>query len=149
MSVPRRLPAREVRIPKAVHPRHAQLSQRLIAVELPDNTHGLPSPEDIYEEFFGYTQVLLGHEPSPIESPYLALQEVATAYLARAYELTMRIQHAETSGEVRRNTAYYNIRTKLLRDFIDMTKRLADLGSRRLTQEDLITRQRRDMGEPL
>jgi len=61
----------------------------------------------------------------------------------------MRIQHAETSGEVRRNTAYYNIRTKLLRDFIDMTKRLADLGSRRLTQEDLITRQRRDMGEPL
>jgi len=91
--------------------------------------------------------VLLGHEPSPLQSPYLGLQEVATAYLARAYELDMLIHHAEDSGEVRRGTPYYRIRTGVLRTFIDMARKLADLGSRRLTQEDLITRQRRDLGD--
>ena len=59
----------------------------------------------------------------------------------------MLIHHDEDSGEVRRGTPYYRIRTGVLRTFIDMARKLADLGSRRLTQEDLITRQRRDLGD--
>lgn len=72
--------------------------------------------------------------------------EVATAYYARAMEITMLIHMMEREHHNREYTA---IRTGVLRDFTDMAKRLADLGSRRLSQEDLLSRQRRDMGEAL
>lgn len=84
-----------------------------------------------------------------MQSPYLELAEVATAYYARALEIDMLIHRLEDEREVLRGQPYYRIRTGVLRSFIDMSKRMADLGSRRLTQEDLITRQRRDAGERL
>jgi hypothetical protein len=93
--------------------------------------------------------VLLGRVPSPVYSPYLELAEVATAYYARAQELDMLIHQLEDRKEILRGTQYYRIRTGVLRAFIDMTKRMSELGSRRLTQEDLLTRQRRDLGEAL
>ena len=74
---------------------------------------------------------------------------MATAYLARAYELDMLIHRAEASGDVRRGQPYYRLRTGSLRSFIDMARKMTDLGSRRLTQEDLLSRQRRDLGEAL
>lgn len=110
---------------------------------------GLPAPDDCYEELEGYCQVLLGHAPSPIHSPYLELAEVATSYLARAYELDMLILRREAEGNEIRGGDYYRLRTGALRSFIDMARKLADLGSRRLTQETLISQQRRDLGETL
>lgn len=110
---------------------------------------GLPEPDEIYAELYQYTQVLLGRQESPVHSPYLALQEVATAYLARAYELDMMIHELEDKREVSRNAPYYRIRTGVLRSFIEMGRKMADLGSRRLTQETLLSQQRRDLGEAL
>ena len=107
---------------------------------------GLPEPDDIYAELGGYTEVLLGRMDAPLFSPYLDLMEVATAYYARAMELTMLIHYQEREHKSREYTA---IRTGVLRDFSEMAKRLADLGSRRLSQEQLLSQQRRDIGEAL
>lgn len=85
----------------------------------------------------------------PISSPYLTLAEVAAAYYARGLELDILIHKGEDTGAIKRGSQYYKIRTGVLRSFIEMSKKLVDLGSRRLTQEDLLTRQRRDAGEGL
>lgn len=108
---------------------------------------GLPDEDSIYEELQGYTDILLGREEPPVDSPYLQLAEIATAYYARGLELDMLIHQGEDEGVIKRGSQYYRIRTGVLRSFIDMTKRMADLGSRRLTQETLISQQRRDAGE--
>lgn len=99
---------------------------------------GLGSVDDLRDELIGYTDVLLGRVPSPIESPYLALQEVATAYHSRAREIEMLIFDAEREGLVMRGTELYKFRTGRLQSFLEMAKRLADLGSRRLSQEQLL-----------
>lgn len=125
---------------------HVQFSQRLVVVPLPE---GLPTDDEIYEELHGYTDVLLGRVDPPVNSPYLALAEVATAYYARACEIEMLIREAEQTGAVSRGSMYYKIRTGILRTFIEMSKKMSDLGSRRLTQEQLLTQQRRDAGESL
>lgn len=90
--------------------------------------------------------MLLGHEEAPIDSPYLSLMEVAVAYYSRAMELESLIHEGEIEGSIKKNSAYYKVRTGPLRNFIEASKRHADLGSRRLTQEDLISRQRYDAG---
>lgn len=113
-----------------------------------DFPEGLPEdPNEVFDELEGYVQVLLGHVDPPVDSPYLALQEVATAYLSRAYELSMLIHRGEIDGSIRRGSTYNLLRTRSLRDFIDMARKLAELGSRRLAQEVLVTQQRRDAGE--
>lgn len=137
---------RKVRIPKAVHPTAlAQYSSRLTPVVLPA---GLPEDvNELYDELEHYCDVLLGREDSPVQSPYLELAEVATAYYARACEIDMLIHRAEKEGSVIRGTEFYKFRTGALRSFIEMSKKMADLGSRRLTQEELISRQRLDIAE--
>lgn len=146
VSVQGDVPARKVRItrPRVSHPAHVQYSQRLTEVPL---VVGLPDEDSIYEELQGYTDILLGREEPPVDSPYLQLAEIATAYYARGLELDMLIHQGEDEGVIKRGSQYYRIRTGVLRSFIDMTKRMADLGSRRLTQETLISQQRRDAGE--
>ena len=91
--------------------------------------------------------MLLGRKPSPINSPYLGLAEVATAYYARAQELDMLIHESERNGDVVRGAPHYRIRTGALRSFIEMAKKMAELGSRRLTQEQLLYEARHDAGE--
>jgi len=59
----------------------------------------------------------------------------------------MLIHRGEIEGTIRSGDMYVRIRTKSLRDFIDMARKLTDLGSRRLAQEVFITQQRRDAGE--
>ena len=130
--------------PQVAAPDHVQFSQRVTDVPLPS---GLPTPDEIYDELQGYTDVLLGRQPSPVNSPYLALAEIATAYYARAQELDMLIHEAERNGDVMRNAPHYKIRTGALRSFIEMSKKMADLGSRRLTQEQLLYQARYDAGE--
>jgi hypothetical protein len=108
---------------------------------------GLPSADELMDEFLGYTNVLLGRADPPIDSPYLALMEIASAYYARALEVEMLIHHEEQQHRVIRGHPLYKFRTGQLRAFTEMAKRLADLGSRRLTQEGLISEQRYDSGE--
>lgn len=107
---------------------------------------GLPDVEEIKAELIGYTDVLLGRTPSPLDSPYLSMQEVATAYHSRAREIEMLIYDLEAQGRVKAGSPLYKMRTGRLRSFIDMTKRCAELGSRRLTQEELLYRQRLEGG---
>jgi len=149
MSVPGDVPRRHIRISsstsKAVNPSQAQYSKRLTVVDLPQ---GLPEdPNEVFDELEEYIAILLGHVDPPIDSPYLALQEVATAFLSRAYELSILIHRGESDGSIKRGSKYAMFRTRSLRDFIEMCRKLTELGSRRLSQEVLLTQQRRDAGE--
>jgi hypothetical protein len=103
--------------------------------------------DELYDELEYYVDVILGREEAPLQSPYLALQEIASAYLARAYEIEMLIHRAESDRSVTKGSPYYRLRTGSLRSFIEMARKMCDLGSRRLSQEQLITQQRRDIGE--
>ena len=88
--------------------------------------------------------------PTPlIHSPYLSMAEIAAAYHARAREIEMLIHMGEDAKEIRRGDPYYRFRTGTLRSFIELSRKMYDLGSRRLTQEDLLSRQRIDEGEAL
>jgi hypothetical protein len=109
---------------------------------------GLPSLEELHEELLGYTDVILGRADPPIEVDgfYLDLMEVSAAYYARAKEIDMLIHNEEQNRRVIRGSPYYKFRTGQLRSFIEMSKMMADLGSRRLTQERLLSEQRYDSG---
>jgi hypothetical protein len=109
---------------------------------------GLPSVEELHEELLGYTEIILGRADPPMElnGYYLDLMEVAAAYYARAKEIDMLIHHEELQRHVIRGSAYYKFRTGQLRSFIEMSKMMADLGSRRLSQERLLSEQRYDVG---
>lgn len=98
------------------------------------------------EEFLEYAEILAGRKPPPIESPYLQLAEVAAAYHTRAREVEMLIHIGENDGSIIRGSKLYKFRTGTLNSFIEMCKRLYDLGSRRLTQESLLYQQRLDSG---
>jgi len=136
--------------PPIIHQSQVQFGQRLMDVDLPE---GLPEYDEIIEELHGYVDVFLGRAESPLASPYLAMAEVATAFLSRAYELEMLIYEGEQNESIDGGRSskdpYHKLRTGALASFISMAKRLADLGSRRLTQEQLLSDQRRDSGEAL
>lgn len=83
------------------------------------------------------TDILLGREEPPIQSGVLTLMEVADGYYSRAAEITMLIQKLEREGRVAKGSELYRFRTGELRTFMELTKRAADLGSRRLTAENL------------
>lgn len=116
-----------------------QFGQRLNTVPV---IEGLPHIDLLHDEFIGYVDVLLGRKDAPVESPYLQLAEVATAYYARALEVDMLIHAGERNGDIHRGSPYYRFRTGELRAFIDMSKKCAELGSRRLSQESLLYQQR-------
>lgn len=98
---------------------------------------GLPSIPNMRAELMDMTDVLLGREDPPLDAGYLTLMETADAYFARASELTMLIREAEMDGRMPKGNNYSKFRTGELMDFKDMCKRAADLGSRRLTEEQL------------
>lgn len=132
-----------MKISQVAHPSHVQFSHSLNEVPI---GMGLPDVEDARDELLEYCDVLLGRKPAPIVSPYLALGEVATAYYARAQEMDMLIHEAERTGDVAKGSDMYKFRTGTLRSFIDLSKRMSELGSRRLTQEQLLSQQRLDAG---
>lgn len=104
---------------------------------------GLPNLTLLTAELQDYTDVLLGRTPPPIDHDTLTLMEVADAYYARACEIAMLIHEGERNGTVLKNSPHYKFRTGELRVFMEMTKRAADLGSRRLTQEQIKLMQER------
>lgn len=131
--------------PEVVHASHVQFGQRLTDVEV---DAGLPTAEEIQDELLYYCDVLLGRQMPKIQSPYLELCEIASAYYARASELDILIHWEEQQQRVMRGHPLYKMRTGQLRTFMDMAKKMADLGSRRLTQESLLYEQRYDAGDP-
>jgi hypothetical protein len=99
---------------------------------------GLPPVEELEEELEGYMDVLMGRVPPPVDAGILTLQEVADAYFARASEIQFQIHKLERKGDVFRGSTYYKFRTGELRTFLDLSKRAAELGSRRLTHARLL-----------
>jgi hypothetical protein len=89
------------------------------------------------EEIQDMTDVLMGREDPPVDAGYLTLMETADAYFARASELTMKILEAETEGNAPKGGSLYKFRTGELRTFMEMCKRASDLGSRRLTDQQM------------
>lgn len=94
---------------------------------------GLQPIEEMEEELEGYMDVLMGRVHPPIDAGHLTLMEVADVYFARASEIQYHILKAEKEGAVFKGHSYYKFRTGQLRSFLELTKRAADLGSRRLT----------------
>lgn len=121
--------------------RNVQFSTRLMGVPVGE---GAVDVDELWHELEGYMDILLGREDPPVESPYLGLMECATAYYARALEIDAIIHHMEREGTVFRGHALYKFRTGSLRSFIELAKRCAELGSRRLSQEQLLADQRRN-----
>ena len=72
---------------------------------------------------------------------------MAAAYYSRAREIEQLIYFGEQDGSISRGSQYYKLRTGALGSFIQMASKLYDLGSRRLTQEQLLAAQRIDAGE--
>lgn len=119
---------------------HIQFGQSAINTPV---GRGLPDVDELWEEITGYVDILLGRAPSPIDTVgYLGLAELATAYHARGREIEMQIYHAERESAVMRGSDLYKFRTGELSSFLDLTKRAAELGSRRLTQEQLLYQMR-------
>lgn len=124
------------------HPAHVQFGERLTDVPLPA---GLPEDwHRVLDELHEYWDVLLGRAEPPVDSPYLSLMECAVAYYSRAQELDSLIHEGEITGAIKVKSPYYRVRTGPLRAFIEASKKHADLGSRRLTQEEMIARERYD-----
>lgn len=98
---------------------------------------GVPNLTSLVSELQDMTDILLGREEPPIDAGHLTLMEVADAYFARASEITLLLQKAEREGQVTKGSAHYRFRTGELRTFMEMARRAAELGSRRLTEEQL------------
>jgi hypothetical protein len=129
-------------LPDLAAPGHIQYGQRVTDVPLPV---GLGTYDELVDELLGYAHILKGLADAPMASPYLTLMETATAYLVRAYEIEMLIYTGEHNKTLEKE--YSNLRTRQLQSFIDMARKMADLGSRRLTMEQVLTEQRRTEGE--
>ena len=109
---------------------------------------GMPTLEELEEEFFGYVDVLLGRQEPPIDIGVLTLMEVSNAYLSRGIEVEMMILAAERNRDILRSNPYSKFRTGELRSFIELAKKAQELGSRRLTQAQLLAEAEKTGNEP-
>lgn len=98
---------------------------------------GVPSIPQMVLEIQDMIDVLMGRNDPPVELGHMTMMEVADGYFARASELTMDLQRLEREGRIMRGSAHMKFRTGELRTFMEMAKRAADLGSRRLTAAQL------------
>lgn len=116
-----------------------QFGERLIDIK---TGIGLPDVSELSDELQHYADVILGREEAEMVSPYLGMQEAATAYYCRAQEIDMLIHRGEREKVVVKGSELYHFRTGELRAFLELSKRAAELGSRRLAQEQLLHDQR-------
>lgn len=93
---------------------------------------------DMMDELMGYCNVLLGREAPPVDYGAWTLMELAEAYHARASEMEMVIFQAEQQGKVAKGSTAYRFRTSQLRTFLEMTRRMMDMGSRRITAVQML-----------
>lgn len=119
---------------KKVHIDRGNVGKRLRAFSVGE---GYESITAYREEIQDMMDVLLGRKSPPVDLGVHTLQEVADAYFARGMEMQMNLHHMEATGQVTRGSGPYKFRTGELRDFIEVAKSAAELGSRRLTAEQL------------
>lgn len=92
----------------------------------------------IKQELDGYTDVLLGRAPSPLNRGTMTLMELAETYHARAREIEMQLLAAEADGIILRGSKAYRFRTGYLRSFVELSSKSIDLGSRRVTFDQMM-----------
>ena len=105
---------------------------------------GLPTVEEIREELRGYRQVLLGHDDPPIAlrgKGVATLMEYAEGVFSRACDIEQLILEAVDQGWISKSSSYHTLRTQELRSFKEMSRSAAELGSRRITYENLRVQQ--------
>lgn len=102
---------------------------------------GLPTPKDIRRELEGYRDVLMGREDPPLQKGVMTLMEIANGYFSRACEIEQLILQAKAEGWLPKNKGYETLRTQEIRSFKELSKGATELGSRRVTWEDLRWRQ--------
>jgi hypothetical protein len=98
---------------------------------------GLGSLAELQSELQDMMDVLLGRTPPPIQAGTLTLMEVADAYHARAQEVRLLLYQGEQDGRFGKGGPAYKFRVGQLAAFIDLVKSTTQLGSRRLTAEQL------------
>lgn len=94
------------------------------------------------DELSEYMNIMLGRIEPPVDVGVMTLMEVAEVFHARAKEMEMEILDAEASGAVLKGSRAYKFRTGFLRSFIESASKSIDLGSRRITHEQYILRER-------
>lgn len=97
---------------------------------------GLPTDKEITRELEDMRDVLMGRTDSPV-SGVLALMEVADAFFARACELEQMILAGIREGRLTKSDPRNAIRTQEIRSFKELSKSAAELGSRRVTVEQM------------
>lgn len=103
---------------------------------------GVESLNELRAELDEMKDVLFGRLDPPINNGVLTLQEVSTAYYARAKEIESMLHRYEADGVVPKGSKHYKFRTGELRSFIDLAKGAMELGSRRLTNAQVEAEQR-------
>lgn len=98
---------------------------------------GLPNLPAMQAEIEDMMDILLGRVEPPVDMGTITLMEVSDAYFSRAMEMTYLLQKGEREGTVLKGSSHYKFRTGELRTFTEIAKRAADLGSRRLSEEQL------------
>lgn len=88
-------------------------------------------------ELMEYVDILLGRQDPPLDRGVLTLMECAEAFHARAKEMEMVLLNAEAEGSVLKGSGPYKFRTGMLRSFTELCGKTIDLGSRRLTYEQM------------
>jgi hypothetical protein len=120
---------KRIKVIRRSTPYHGYTSSRVRNIRVGE---GLPPLEDLRDELDEYMDILLGRKDAPLRGP-LALMETADMYYARATEINSKILRGEQDGTIGASAPLRKFRTGALRDFREVAKRAADLGSRRLT----------------
>ena len=89
------------------------------------------------DEIQVYTDILLGRNPPPIDAGVLTLAEVANAFYCRAKEMEMSLLNGEAEGAILKGSGPYKFRTGALRAFVELSGKAYELGSRRLSDEQM------------
>jgi len=104
---------------------------------------GLLTPDEIREEMEDMRAVLHGHVNPPMEKGVITLMEVAEGYFSRACEIEQLILAGKAQGWLPKNKGYEQLRTQEIRSFKELAKAATELGSRRVTWENLRFEQER------
>lgn len=99
---------------------------------------GMPDIHGLRQELEDMREVVEGRVYPPINRGVMTMMEVAEAYFSRACEIEQLILEAEQDGRVAKGDHYYTFRTQMLRSFKDQMKSAAELGSRRVTYEQML-----------
>lgn len=94
---------------------------------------GLGEVDALAAEIESYADVLLGRCEPPIDAGVASLMECADAFYARACEIDMLIHKGERDFTIGKGSPHYKFRTGELRSFLELSKRAAEMGSRRIT----------------